>query len=129
MARFVRRAVHQRERPLRKAVQIPYGRWALALTPEASAEIVAAAKRRSGPHNGRRRTVETLLWQHLSEQVTAQAESLASLARPATREEGGGAAGTSAGRVGTSQLGAAHSAMPCAGVLRSSRLGSRPGPA
>ncbi len=27
MARFVRRAVHQRERPLRKAVQIPYGRW------------------------------------------------------------------------------------------------------
>jgi hypothetical protein len=108
MARFVRRAVHQRERPLRKAVQIPYGRWALALTPEASAEIVAAAKRRSGPHNGRRRTVETLLWQHLSEQVTAQAESLASLARPATREEGGGAAGTSAGRVGTSQLGAAE---------------------
>jgi hypothetical protein len=58
MARFVRRAVHQRERPLRKAVQIPYGRWALTLTPEASAEIVAAAKRRSGlpqrapPHRG-----------------------------------------------------------------------------
>ena len=123
MARFVRRAVHQRERPLRKAVQIPYGRWALTLTPDASAEIVAAAKRRSGPHNGRRRTVETLLWQHLSEQVTAQAESLAALTRPATREDGGGSAGTgdgqtgtgqtgtgqvSAGRVGTSQLGAAE---------------------
>jgi hypothetical protein len=117
MARFVRRAVHQRERPLRKAVQIPYGRWALTLTPDASAEIVAAAKRRSGPHNGRRRTVETLLWQHLSEQVTAQAESLAALTRPATREDGGGSAGTgdgqtgtgqvSAGRLGTSQLGAA----------------------
>jgi hypothetical protein len=123
MARFVRRAVHQRERPLRKAVQIPYGRWALTLTPDASAEIVAAAKRRSGPHNGRRRTVETLLWQYLSEQVTAQAESLAALTRPATREDGGGSAGTgdgqtgtgqtgtgqvSAGRVGTSQLGAAE---------------------
>ncbi len=118
MARFVRRAVHQRERPLRKAVQIPYGRWALTLTPDASAEIVAAAKRRSGPHNGRRRTVETLLWQHLSEQVTAQAESLAALARPATRQEGEGATGTSAGqviagqvsagRVGTSQLGVAE---------------------
>jgi hypothetical protein len=117
MARFVRRAVHQRERPLRKAVQIPYGRWVLTLTPDASAEIVAAAKRRSGPHNGRRRTVETLLWQHLSEQVTAQAESLAALTRPATREDGGGSAGTgdgqtgtgqvSAGRLGTSQLGAA----------------------
>ena len=105
MARFVRRAVHQRERPLRKAVQIPYGRWALALTPEASAEIVAAAKRRSGPHNGRRRTVETLLWQHLSEQVTAQAESLASLARPATRGRGRGSSGDECRFAsGTSQL-------------------------
>jgi DNA helicase IV len=74
MARFVRRAVLQRERPLRKAVQIPYGRWALTLSPEASAEIVAAAKRRSGPHNARRRIVETLLWQHLWEQLTAQVE-------------------------------------------------------
>ncbi len=63
----------------------------LTLTPEASAEIVAAAKRRSGSHNGRRRAVETLLWQHLSDQLTAQAESLAGPDPvPLTREDGGG---------------------------------------
>ncbi|MGP8208881.1 MAG: HelD family protein [Acidimicrobiales bacterium] len=81
MARFVRRAVLQRERPLRKAVRIPYGRSVLTLTPEASAEVVAAAKRRAGPHNARRRAVETLLWQHLSDQLTAQAERWAGPSR------------------------------------------------
>jgi DNA helicase IV len=126
MARFVRRAVHQRERPLRKAVQIPYGRWALTLTPEASAEIVAAAKRRSGSHNGRRRTVETLLWQHLSEQVTAQAESLAALTHPATREDGGGPAGTGAGQPGAGQPGAGplSAGEAGAGRMATSQLGA-----
>jgi hypothetical protein len=75
MAQFVRRAVHQRERPLRRAAEIPYGRAVLALTPEASAEIVSAARRRSGTHNARRRVVETLLWEHLAGQLERRAEA------------------------------------------------------
>jgi DNA helicase IV len=80
MAQFIRRAVHQRERPLRRAAEIPYGRAVLALTPEASAELVAAARRRSGTHNARRRALETLLWEHLAGQLERRAEAAA--ARP-----------------------------------------------
>ena len=69
MARFIRRAVHQRERPLRKTAEIPYGRLVLTVTPQASADIVKAAKRRSGPHNARRRLAERLLWEHFAEQL------------------------------------------------------------
>ena len=74
MANFVRRAVHQRERPLRRAVEIPYGRLVLTLTPSASADLVKAAKRRSGSHNARRGLVERLLWEHLAAQLQQRAD-------------------------------------------------------
>jgi DNA helicase IV len=74
MARFVRRAVRQRERPLRKTAEIPYGRMVLTLTPQASADIIRAAKRRSGPHNARRRLVERLLWDHLAGQLEGRTD-------------------------------------------------------
>jgi DNA helicase IV len=73
MARLIRRAVGQRERPLRGGADIPYGRAVLTLSPESSAEIVRAAKRRSSTHNARRRVVENLLWQHLSAQLERRA--------------------------------------------------------
>jgi len=41
--------------------RVPYDRFVLRLTPAASAEIVASARRRVGPHNVRRRYVEALL--------------------------------------------------------------------
>jgi len=69
MARFLARAVADRERPLRRVVEIPYGRSILRLTPAASEQIVTSARRRAGTHNSRRRTVETLLWRHLLEQI------------------------------------------------------------
>jgi DNA helicase IV len=69
MARVLARAVADRQRPLRRTVEIPYGRANLRLTPEASAAIVTAAKRRPGTHNARRRAVEALLWRHLLEEV------------------------------------------------------------
>jgi DNA helicase IV len=117
MARFLRRAVQQRERPLRRAVQIPYGRWALTLTPEASAEIVAAAKRRSGPHNARRRTVESLLWQHLGAQLADQAERWSG---PSRAGDGGeGAAGVLSG---------SGSGLPGSGLPGSGLSGSGSGP-
>ncbi len=75
MAQFIRRAVHQRERPLRRTAEIPYGRAVLTFTPEASAEIVSAARRRSGTHNVRRGVVETLLWEHLAGQLERRAEA------------------------------------------------------
>jgi len=65
MARFLTRGVADRERPLRRPVAIPFGSLVLTLTPEASAEIVTTAKRRSGTHNARRRLVEAMLWRHL----------------------------------------------------------------
>jgi DNA helicase IV len=65
MARFLSRAVASRERSLRRPVEVPFGPVVLTLSPAASAEIVNAAKRRSAPHNARRRVVEQLLWRHL----------------------------------------------------------------
>lgn len=65
MARFLARAVAGRERPLRRPAEVPFGAVVLTLTPAASAEVVAGARRRSGTHNTRRRFVEQLLWRHL----------------------------------------------------------------
>jgi DNA helicase IV len=65
MAKFLSRGVGDRQRPLRRAVQIPYGRAFLRLDPATSEQIVTAVKRRPGTHNARRRSVENLLWRHL----------------------------------------------------------------
>jgi DNA helicase IV len=65
MAGVLARAVRDRERPLRRPLDVPYGLLSLHLSTRASAQIVAAARRRPGSHNSRRRTVETLLWRHL----------------------------------------------------------------
>ena len=74
MARVIAHAVRDRQRPLRRPLEIPFGRTTLRLTPEASAQIVATARRRPGTHNARRRTVETLLWRHLAEQLARRLE-------------------------------------------------------
>jgi DNA helicase IV len=68
MARVVARAVKDRQRPLRHDVTVGYGPFVLRLTAAASAEIVAAARRRPGPHNARRALVERLLFQRLHDQ-------------------------------------------------------------
>jgi DNA helicase IV len=69
MARFIVQAVATRQRPLRRPVEIPYGARVLRLSTTASEQIVSAARRRPGPHNARRRTVETMLWRHLLTQL------------------------------------------------------------
>ena len=68
MARVVARAVRDRQRPLRKRVEVGYGGVVLRLTPELSEEVVAAARRRAGPHNSRRRFVDGLVRRKLHEQ-------------------------------------------------------------
>ncbi|HTV10748.1 MAG TPA: AAA family ATPase [Acidimicrobiales bacterium] len=80
MAVFLRRAVRQRQRPLRKAAQIAYGRGFLTLSPEASQEIIVSARRRAGTHNSRRRFVESLLWQHFAGQLEKRLEGRAGVA-------------------------------------------------
>jgi DNA helicase IV len=71
MARFLARAVADRERPLPHRVDIPFGRQALSLSRGASSDIVNAVRRRAGPHNSRRRQVEVLLWRRLHQQYVA----------------------------------------------------------
>ncbi len=72
MARVVARAVRDRQRGLRRALEIPFGRTTLRLDVEVSSQIVATVRRRSGTHNARRRTVETLLWRSLADQLAGR---------------------------------------------------------
>lgn len=68
MARVVTRAVRDRQRALRREVVVAYGGVSLTLSPAMSEEVVAQARRRAGPHNSRRRFVETLLRKRLHQQ-------------------------------------------------------------
>ncbi len=58
MARVLAKAVHDRERPLREDLVVPFGVTSLRLTVEASERIVKAARRRFRRHNAARRFVE-----------------------------------------------------------------------
>jgi DNA helicase IV len=67
MADFVAQAVRTRQRPLRQTVDVPYGSTVLHLTADVSASVVAAARRRPGTHNARRRFVEQLVVRRLAD--------------------------------------------------------------
>ena len=87
MARVIAHAVADRERPLRRTVEGPWGPRVLRIAPGLSGQVVSAAKRRPGTHNSRRRAVEALLWRHLLDQAAPPAGGrfgalLASVARP-----------------------------------------------
>jgi DNA helicase IV len=88
MARFLVNAVVDRERPLSRRVEVPYGRYLLRLAPKASADIVAAGRRRAGTHNARRRYIETLLWRELHRLYVA-AQARAASSDPAADTSGG----------------------------------------
>ncbi|HEV7888471.1 MAG TPA: ATP-binding domain-containing protein, partial [Acidimicrobiales bacterium] len=68
MARVVARAVRDRQRPLRRPVDVGFGGVVLHLSPALTEEVVAGARRRAGPHNSRRRFVEALLRRKLHQQ-------------------------------------------------------------
>jgi DNA helicase IV len=59
MARVLAKAVHDRERPLREDLDVPFGVTTLRLTVAESDRIVKAARRRFRRHNAARRFVET----------------------------------------------------------------------
>jgi DNA helicase IV len=68
MAQLLAKAVADRERPLKQTVEIPYGSTVLRLTRRDSEAAVAAARRRPGTHNSKRRFVEAFVTRRLRSQ-------------------------------------------------------------
>ncbi|MEX0767968.1 MAG: DNA/RNA helicase domain-containing protein, partial [Microthrixaceae bacterium] len=66
MINVIRRAIRDRQHPLRKSLRIPYGLQFLVLTPEDSETIIEQARKRSRTHNAGRRHVEQMLFEKLA---------------------------------------------------------------
>ena len=90
MARVIARAIRTRERGLRDEVTVPFGAALLRLSPAESEEIVALARRRPGPHNGRRRFVEEQVVRRLADRyLRAQRSGAPTGSLPAGLARGG----------------------------------------
>ncbi len=76
MATVIARAVLTRERPLRRDLTVPFGTSYLRLSREDSRAIVAAARRRPGTHNARRRFVTAMVVRKLAEDLERRRSSL-----------------------------------------------------
>jgi DNA helicase IV len=74
MAKVLAKAVHDRQRPLRRTMRIGYGLQTLSLTPGQSQAIVADAKRRFRLHNAGRRHVEASVFATLAESARVPVE-------------------------------------------------------
>ncbi|HEY1636328.1 MAG TPA: ATP-binding domain-containing protein [Acidimicrobiales bacterium] len=74
MATLIGRAVRDRQRPLARDVEVPFGSAVLRFTVQDSTEVVSSVRRRSGAHNSRRRQLETLVGRRL---LTQYRQSLA----------------------------------------------------
>jgi DNA helicase IV len=74
MATLLDRAVRDRQRPLTRDVEVPFGSAVLRFTVQDSTQVVSAVRRRPGTHNSRRRQLETLVGRRLLAQYR---ESLA----------------------------------------------------
>jgi len=72
MVEVIARAVTQRQQALSEPIEIPYGRYRLAVSVTDSARLVARARRRSTAHNERRVALERLLVRHLADQMEAR---------------------------------------------------------
>ena len=75
MARFLAKAVHDRQRPLRETMRVGYGVQTLTLTPGQSKAIVADAKRRFRLHNAGRRHVEASVFATLADSARVPVEA------------------------------------------------------
>ncbi|MGP0029578.1 MAG: HelD family protein [Acidimicrobiales bacterium] len=72
MVDVLARAVRTRQRPLRHDVDVPFGAVVLHLRSRLTEDVVAMARRRPGPHNARRRFVETQVVQALANDYRAR---------------------------------------------------------
>jgi DNA helicase IV len=85
MIEVVRRAVRDRERPLREPLRLPYGVQHLVLDVEASKGIVSQARRRFRTHNAGRKLVEQLVFEALA--ATSRTEDPVEVVRERTRRD------------------------------------------
>ncbi|HET6810820.1 MAG TPA: ATP-binding domain-containing protein [Acidimicrobiales bacterium] len=83
MARLIRRAVRDRQRPLPQGLEVGLGPYILRLSAQDTAAVVAAGRRRHGTHNARRRHVEAELFRLLHQRYLEAVESA-----PAAEEAG-----------------------------------------
>jgi DNA helicase IV len=72
MVKVLAKAVRTRQRPLRHDAEIPFGAGVLRLRAQTTEDIVAAARRRPGTHNARRRFVEAQVVRALSDDYRAR---------------------------------------------------------
>ena len=72
MVKVLAKAVRTRQRPLRHDAEIPFGAGVLRLRARTTEDIVAAARRRQGTHNARRRYVEAQVVRALSDDYRAR---------------------------------------------------------
>ena len=72
MVKVLARAVRTRERPLRRDAEIPFGAGVLRLRANLTEDIIAAARRRPGTHNARRRFVEAQVLRALADDYRAR---------------------------------------------------------
>ncbi|MGK2949395.1 MAG: HelD family protein [Acidimicrobiales bacterium] len=75
MAKVLAKAVHDRQRPLRKPMKVGFGLQTLTLTPGQSKAIVADAKRRYRVHNAGRRHVEASVYATLADSARIPVEA------------------------------------------------------
>ena len=75
MARLIRRAVRDRQRPLPQGLEVGLGPYVLRLSAQDTAAVVAAGRRRHGTHNARRRHVEAELFRLLHQRYLEAVES------------------------------------------------------
>ncbi len=116
MAKVVAKAVRTRQRALRHDLEVPFGSTTLRLPAAESERIVAAARRRPGSHNARRRFVEQQVLQRLAEQYdrarrrgVAAGRVLPALPdEPREPRERGGRGSTATGATGPAEADAAE---------------------
>jgi len=72
MIGVIRKAVKDRQHPLRESLRVPYGLQRLTVTPEDSVQIIEQARRRARTHNAGRRHVEQLLFEKLTESARTE---------------------------------------------------------
>jgi DNA helicase IV len=88
MVKVLARAVRTRQRPLRRDAEVPFGATVLRLRASVTEEIVAMARRRPGPHNARRRFVETQVLRALADDYRARTgRGVVPPAEPPSQEE------------------------------------------
>ena len=78
MRDVIARALATRQRPLRKVMDVPYGRFILKVDPEETKAIVDRARRRGGQHNPRRSAVGRELARSLADQFRTRSGVTAS---------------------------------------------------